>query len=101
MSVNTYEFATEQRYMFGFNYNGGAPTDVIVETPSLINDTQILFHFLHGHHSLGEFINKSDIIAVGDDKNGTVGVKGWSGKYVILNEKLFNQYKKTGALELK
>lgn len=68
---------------FGFNYNGGTPNEIIVAPITSIERETVLVHFSYGHHSLGEFVRKEDIIAIADamadDK-----IKGWTGKYRIL-----------------
>lgn len=68
---------------FGFNYNGGTPTEIIVDKISSIHKGEFLVHFLYGHHSLAEYIKPDNIIAIGNP-NGTGKINGWGGKYDIL-----------------
>lgn len=98
--MNNHQFDLLKTYLFGFNYNGGEPNEVIAEKPTLIHNERILFNFLYGHHSLSEFIKKEDILAVGDNNNGTVLVSGWNGKFKIINQQKFDELVERGALEL-
>jgi hypothetical protein len=91
--------STENHYMFGFNYNGGTPDDVVVETPSYIDDDDLTFHFLIGYKSLVESVKRRKIVAVGSEL-GDVSVCGWSGKYTILNPWLFRLLQLSGAVEV-
>lgn len=99
--MNKHAFDLGNTYLFGYNYNGGEPTDVIAEKPTSIDENKILFNFLYGHHSLSEYVPKEDIIAVGDIVNGTTSIMGWSGKFLILNQEKFEELLKTKALQLK
>jgi hypothetical protein len=68
---------------FGFNYNGGEPKEIIVSNITSVYEDKVLVHFLYGHHSLGEFINKNNILAIGNNQcKGKI--KGWSGGFDIL-----------------
>lgn len=93
-------FSMDLKYMF---YVQSLPAtgkpDIVVENPSSIKPAQILFHFYLGKAG-AEWIKKEEILAVGDMQNGTVKVKGWGGKFKILNEELFNKYVKEGIIEL-
>ena len=93
------EFFLDKNYMFYFKDGAVDPT-VIVGKPTLVED-ELLFHFMIGHKSESEFVKKEDIIAVGDNENGTVKVLGWTGKYRILNKDLFEKYLNEGVIELK
>lgn len=68
---------------FGFNYNGGEPDEIIVSNITSVKGSQVLSHFLYGHHSLGEFIQKSDIIAIGNPE-GEGKIRGYRNKFDIL-----------------
>lgn len=92
-----HEFSMENSYMFYFKYG----PETIVAQPTSIHGDEILFHFLRGHKSEAEFVKKEEIVAVGDVKNGTVGILGWSGRYRILNQELFDKYVKEKVIELK
>ena len=96
MTKNNIEFRKGMIIAFGFNYNGGKPKEIIVSTITEVYDDQdqVLSHFDYGHRSLGEFIKKDDIIAVGDNEKGIEKINGWSGKYVILNRELYNELNK-------
>jgi hypothetical protein len=48
-----------------------------------MDDTQVLCHFLYGYKSEAEWINKEDILAIGNP-NGTHRIKGWRGYFDIL-----------------
>lgn len=87
--------------MFGFNYHGGEPKETIVDKVSSIHGNNALVHFLYGHHSLAEDVPMDKIVAIGDNENGTVQVKGWTGKYRVVNQELFDQYVEKGIIELK
>ncbi|RJQ29123.1 hypothetical protein C4565_02565 [Candidatus Parcubacteria bacterium] len=99
-NTGAHVFNHQNYYMFGFNYNGGTPDEVIVEKPTSIDEEKILFHFLHGYKSVGEYINKEDIVAVGEE-DGAFEVAGWTGRYTILNKQKFIDLIKSGALEIK
>lgn len=71
---------------FGFNYNGGTAKEIIVDNITKVYEDRVLVHFMYGHHSLAEFIDKKDIIAVGNNTTGTSKIKGCSGKFHILLE---------------
>lgn len=92
-------FYAGQFYMFGFDYNGGTPKEVIVARPTTINDNDILFHFMYGHHSMAEYVEKKNILAVGDD-SGQVQIRGWTGRYKVINQPLFDKYVASGAIQL-
>lgn len=95
-----YEFAMGHYYMFIF-VHGPLGECAIVETPTKITEEELLFHFLLGLKSEAEYVKKENILAVGDYENGTVEILGWSGKYTILNQKLFNKYINSGIIKLK
>ena len=91
--------------MFGFNYHGGVrdgvePKETIVDNITAIYEDRVLVHFLYGHHSLSEFVPFDKIVGIGDNENGTVQVKGWGGKYRVVNQELFDQYVEKGIIEL-
>lgn len=69
---------------FGFNYNGGKHDTIIVSNITSISKFGILCHFMYGHHSLAEYIKPEEVLAVGDNENGTISIKGWGGKYRVL-----------------
>jgi len=92
-------FSLEKYYMFFFQ-DGNIPT-VIVERPTIIRRKLLIFHFSIGNKSESATVHKSAIIAVGDDEVGTVRVLGWSGKYIILNQTLFDDYLKKEVIKLK
>lgn len=97
----THQFSTERYYMFGFNYNGGEPNEVIVEKPTMINKSGLLFVFLYGHKSLSEHIPFESIVAVGEEDGGEAAIKGWTGSYTILNQPLFDALVHSGVICLK
>lgn len=68
---------------FGFNYNGGTPTKIIVSNITSIHKDKVLVHFLYGHHSLAEYIPLNEIIAIGNPE-GKSTLEGWRGKYDVL-----------------
>ncbi len=77
---------------FGYNYYGGEPNEIIVANITYMNEGSVLCHFLSGHHSVGEFVNYNDILAVGykeineTDMPDTIGIKGWSGKFIMVKQ---------------
>ncbi len=99
--MQNHEFIMGNYYMFIFPYGVLNRPDVIVEMPTLIYEKELLFHFLYNYKSEGEFVKKEDILAVGDKDNGTVEIKGWGGKYTILNQELFDKYVVDGIIQLK
>ncbi len=72
---------------FGFDYNGGEPSTIIVDKISKVYDDSVLVHFLYGHHSLAEEIKKDEIIAIGNLESGESELNGWGGRFDILLEK--------------
>lgn len=97
-----------EHIMFGWSFHGGCrdtttPEEVVVSSiTSLFHDGKlVMVHFLDGYKSIGEQMTLDKIIAIGDNKNGTVEVKGWGGKYRIVNQELFDKYLSDGILELK
>lgn len=68
---------------FQWNY-GTLGKEIVVSNITLIDDEQVLAHFLIGYKSEAEWVNKKDIIAIGDNTFGTGKIKGWSGKFNIL-----------------
>lgn len=68
---------------FGFNYNGGEPNEIIVSNITEKMDYTFIVHFMYGHHSLSESIKIENVLAIGDPE-GTVGIKGWNGKFEII-----------------
>ena len=94
-------FSADNTYLFGYNYNGGEPNEVIAEKPTSIDVEKILFVFSKGHKSLSEYIKVQDIVAVGNNELGTIKILGWSGKFQIINQQKFDELVKSGAIELK
>ena len=67
---------------FQWNY-GMFGKEIIVDNISYVDDEKVLVHFLYGYKSEGEWVKKSDIIAIGDmSANGKI--KGWTGNFNIL-----------------
>ena len=67
---------------FQWNY-GIFGKEIIVDNITCVEDEKVLVHFLYGYKSEGEWVEKSDIIAIGDmSANGKI--KGWSGNFNIL-----------------
>lgn len=82
--MKTTNTLTEEDYIaFGFNYNGGTPTEIIVSNITSIHKDKVLVHFLYGHHSLAEYIPLNEIIAIGNPE-GKSTLDGWGGKYDVL-----------------
>lgn len=77
---------------FGFNYNGKEPDEIIVDRITSVwsKGAAFIVHFLYGHKSLAEIIEKEKILAIGNE-NGAGKIKGWGGKYDILNQKAINE----------
>lgn len=76
---------------FGFNYNGGEPNEIIVDNITEIYEDKVLVHFLYGYKSLAEFVRKEEILAIGNDETGEAEIKGWNGKYDIINPEEINK----------
>jgi hypothetical protein len=72
---------------FGFNYNGGEPSEIIVNNITSAWGDEFLVHFVYGYKSLSEFVKKENILAIRNNETGEGTIKGWSGKYDILNQK--------------
>ena len=69
---------------FGFNYNGGEPDEIIVSNITYIAENGLLCHFLYGHHSLSEIVKIDDVLAIGNNKEGKVKLRGYSGKFTVV-----------------
>lgn len=78
---------------FGFNYNGGEPKEIIVTNITSVYDDKVLVHFLYGGRSIGEFIKKNEILAIGNHKC-TGKIKGWRGGFDILKPFELNKLNK-------
>lgn len=81
---------------FGFNYNGGIPTEIIVDNITCKHGEEFLVHFAYGHHSLSEYVKPENILAIGNLEKGESELNGWSGKYDILqpdNQLIINSIK--------
>lgn len=65
--------------------------EIIVDSITCVEKEQVLVHFIYGYKSEAEWVNKKDIIAVGDVA-GNGKIKGWSGNFSILlpNHKLLS-----------
>ena len=94
------QFNLEDFYLFGFNYNGEEPDEVIVAKPTAIYEDKILFHFLYNYKSLAEDVYKENIIAVGNI-DGTVSIVGWTGKFTIINQEVFDDLVSKEVIVLK
>lgn len=85
--MKTLETLTKDDYIaFLFDYHGGKNTHVEVAKISFIRDNSFIVHFNYGHHSLAEDIKFDDVIAIGDNDEGTVKFKGWRGKFTLLKD---------------
>jgi hypothetical protein len=72
---------------FEFNYYAGKPKEIIVDNITEILEDSVLVHFVYGFKSLSEIVKKEKILAIGNNETGEGTIKGWSGKYDILNQK--------------
>jgi len=68
---------------FAWSYFNGEPKEIWVSDITSVSDGRFLVHFLYGYKSIGEWIKKEDVLAIGNSK-GVSGIKGWSGKFDIL-----------------
>jgi len=88
---------------FGFNYNGGKPKEIIVDNITKVYEKETLVHFMYGHKSLSEIIRREEILAIGNNDSGKDSIRGWKGKYDILQpkklEKILN-YKESCPIKL-
>ena len=71
---------------FGFNYHGGEPNEIIVTNITFAHSKYFIVHFIYGHHSLSETVYRDKVLAIGDNQNGTIEIKGWSGKYTSIDK---------------
>lgn len=71
---------------FGFNYHGGEPNEIMVTNITFVHTDYFIVHFLYGHHSLAETVYRDKVLAIGDP-NGEHSIKGWSGKFTIVDAK--------------
>ena len=97
---NAYQFSLENLYMFHWPFGVYDLPTVIVSKPLFMDSEEIVFLFLYGYRSEFYSVKKKEILAVSDN-NGTVRVKGWKGRYKILNEELFNKNIEEEIIELK
>lgn len=77
----------------GFHQAEGG--DIIVDNITTVDDKQVLVHFLYGYKSEAEWVNKEDILAIGN-MEGKDGLIGWTGKFDIIkpNHPLIARYLK-------
>lgn len=59
---------------------------IIVSDITKIYSDKVLVHFLEGYKSESEFVEKGKILAIGNNETGEGRIKGWGGKYDILNQ---------------
>ncbi len=86
--MRTVDSLTKGDYIaFGFNYNGGEPNEIVIDNITEVYKDEVLVHFLYGLKSLAKLIKKSYILAIGNNESGEGEIKGWDGKYDILNQK--------------
>ena len=60
---------------------------IIVSNITEIYQDKVLVHFLDGYKSESEFVEKEKILAIGNNETGEGRIKGWDGKYDILNQR--------------
>lgn len=91
-------FSLTNTYLFAFTYNGSLPLSLRAEDPNSIRDTAVTFQFMYGHHCINHTVKKEDIVAVANNKNGTIEVSCYGGKIDVLNQKKFNEFVESGAI---
>ena len=69
---------------FGSNFNGGEPNEIIVDCVSKILEKKVLIYFMGV--TVRYEVKKDKILAIGNLETGEGTIKGWSGKYDILNQ---------------
>ena len=93
--MKSIENLTEEDYIaFGFNYNGGEPDEIIVDKIENFYEDKVLVCFSYGYKSVSEFIKKEDILAIGNNEFGEGKIKGWKGKYDILDQEKIDKIPK-------
>ena len=70
-------------FKWDYGLHQGEGGDIIVDNITSIHDDRILVHFLYGYKSEAEWVNKDDVLAIGN-MEGKDGLKGWTGKFDIL-----------------
>ncbi|VVB82422.1 Uncharacterised protein [uncultured archaeon] len=80
---------------FGFDYNGGEPSEIIVDKIQSVYMKGKVFSvtFLYGYKSLTEYVNDKKILAIGNEK-GRGKIPGWKGNYDIINQEEINRITK-------
>lgn len=83
--TNINELKENDFIAFPYNYgiHQGEGGEIVVDCISKIQNDKVLVHFLYGYKSEAEWVNKSDILAIGNMK-GKSELKGWTGKFDIL-----------------
>ncbi len=73
---------------FPFKYLSSDPEEIMVSSITSVheNTRSVLVHFLNGHHSVGEWVKLDDILAIGNSESGESKLKGWSGKFDVVNK---------------
>lgn len=94
----TFETLSKGDYIaFRWTYNGERD-EIIVDQITEVCSGLPLCHFLYGHHSMSQFVEKDDLLAIGN-MDGDSKIRGWGGKYDIIqpNHPLIveNSYKNT------
>lgn len=70
------------QWMYGLNLEGDG--DIVVTNITKVYEKEFLVHFLYGYKSESEVVKKDDVLAIGN-MDGKSGLKGWTGKFDILN----------------
>jgi hypothetical protein len=68
---------------FAWSYINGEPKQIWVSNITLVSDDGFIVHFMYGHKSIGELVKFDDVLAIGN-KDGASEIKGWSGKFDII-----------------
>lgn len=68
---------------FKWNHGFYEDGDIIIDAITSITEDQVLVHFLYGLKGEAKWVNKEDILAIGN-MDGEHGISGWTGKYDIL-----------------
>ena len=80
----TFETLSKGDYIaFRWTYNG-EKDEIIVTNITEVYEGRLLCHFLYGHHSMAEFVEKDDLIAIGNLEEGKIKLRGWSGRFDVV-----------------
>lgn len=104
MKKINHDFSAYVFYLFSWGNKEAHKISSTFSTWVNKNEDGILFQVDDGRGKFDSLVTvikkKADIIAFKDDVNGGMKIKGFAGKYTILNKELLEMYITQGLVEL-